>query len=449
MADSMSPDASPTELGKRSGVRRVNNLPLYIIGTAFTMFLVIMVVVAMNRANRKNGRAGEQKQSANTSMYAKEIVRDYNEGLIPAKKSGPPAIPDQPQAAPELTVPIARPNNPDSPPLPPRRGDLQRTPADNDLERIRQAKLQMFEQAVKGKTTVQVTDFRNKATTTGEPGTVRREEPVRDPTAAYKARLSQLQGTGTGAPGGAVPQLVETAADRVTRNDLNQFARHGQGDRWRLDSKPEVPRTPYELRAGFVVPAVMISGINSDLPGQIIAQVSQNVYDTPTGKYMLIPQGSRLVGSYSSDVAYGQARILVAWQRIVFPDGKAMDIGAMPGADGAGYAGFQDEVNNHYFRTFSSAFLMSGIIAGINLSQDSRNNDNGNTQRASDALSEAMGQQFGTVIAQMVSKNLNVAPTLTIRPGYRFNVMVVKDMTFTKPYQSFDYYSQHRRGGVR
>jgi type IV secretion system protein VirB10 len=99
MADSMSPDASPTELGKRSGVRRVNNLPLYIIGTAFTMFLVIMVVVAMNRANRKNGRAGEQKQSANTSMYAKEIVRDYNEGLIPAKKSGPPAIPDQPQAA--------------------------------------------------------------------------------------------------------------------------------------------------------------------------------------------------------------------------------------------------------------------------------------------------------------------------------------------------------------
>jgi len=135
MADSMSPDASPTELGKRSGVRRVNNLPLYIIGTAFTMFLVIMVVVAMNRANRKNGRAGEQKQSANTSMYAKEIVRDYNEGLIPAKKTGPPAIPDQPQAAPELTVPIARPNNPDSPPLPPRRGDLQRTPADNDLER--------------------------------------------------------------------------------------------------------------------------------------------------------------------------------------------------------------------------------------------------------------------------------------------------------------------------
>ena len=84
----------------------------------------------------------------------------------------------------------------------------------------------------------------------------------------------------------------------------------------------------------------MISGINSQLPGQVIGQVSQNVYDTPTGKYLLIPQGSRLVGTYSSDVVYGQERVLVAWQRIVFPDGKAMDIGAMPGADSAGYSGF-------------------------------------------------------------------------------------------------------------
>jgi type IV secretory pathway VirB10-like protein len=96
-----------------------------------------------------------------------------------------------------------------------------------------------------------------------------------------------------------------------------------------------------------------------------MAQIAQNVYDTPTGKHLLIPQGSRLVGSYSSDVAYGQARVLVAWQRIVFPDGKAMDIGTMPGADSAGYAGFNDQVNNHYLRVFGSAFLMSGVIAAV------------------------------------------------------------------------------------
>ena len=136
-------------------------------------------------------------------------------------------------------------------------------------------------------------------------------------------------------------------------------------------------------------------------------------------------------------VAYGQARVLVAWQRIVFPDGKAMDIGVMPGADSAGYAGFNDQVNNHYFRTFASAFLMSAVTAGITLSQD--NGSTGNSQRASDALSEALGQQLGQVTAQMIAKNLNIAPTLEIRPGYRFNVIVTKDMTFSKPYQSFDY----------
>jgi type IV secretion system protein VirB10 len=193
------------------------------------------------------------------------------------------------------------------------------------------------------------------------------------------------------------------------------------------------------LRAGFVIPATLISGINSDLPGQIMGQVSQNVYDTPTGRHLLIPQGSRLIGSYSSDVSYGQSRVLVAWQRIVFPDGKALDIGAMPGADSAGYAGFKDQVNNHYFRLFGSAFLMSAVTAGITISQDDNNVGTGNRQRASDAMSEALGQQLGQVTAQLIAKNMNIAPTLEIRPGYRFNVIVTKDMTLSKPYQSFDY----------
>ena len=131
--------------------------------------------------------------------------------------------------------------------------------------------------------------------------------------------------------------------------------------------------------------------------------------------------------------------MLIAWQRIVFPDGKAMDIGSMPGADSAGYAGFNDQVNNHYFRLFASAFLMSGVTAGITMSQNQDQQNNGNRQTASGALSEALGQQLGLVTAQLISKNMNIAPTLEIRPGYRFNVIVTKDMTFSKPYQAFDY----------
>jgi type IV secretion system protein VirB10 len=126
---------------------------------------------------------------------------------------------------------------------------------------------------------------------------------------------------------------------------------------------------------------------------------------------------------------YGQARVLVAWQRIIFPTGEAMDIGAMPGADGTGYAGLTDRTNNHYARLFLGAFLMSDITAGITYSQRQGQRDY-NTTDASSALSETLGQQLGQVTAQLIEKNLSVAPTLEVRPGYRFNILVVKDMVF-------------------
>jgi len=326
------------------------------------------------------------------------------------------------------------------------------------------AKLQQFEDAIKAKTGVQVTAPRSSGSTPGD-ATTNRSVPAThdealaalaavrqqidaqtsgDPTAAYRARLQQLQAFGglggVGTDGSTAPKLLQTADSSNNRNDIGQFSDSGHGDRWKLDSKPEAPRTPYELRAGFVVPATLISGINSELPGQIMAQIAQNVYDTATGKYLLLPQGSRLVGAYSSEVSYGQARVLVAWQRIVFPDGKAMDIGAMPGADSAGYAGFTDQVNNHYLRLYGSALLMSAVTAGIAYSQHQNQSNYGYQQpNANSAMSQALGQQLGQVTAQMIAKNLNIAPTLEIRPGYRFNVIVTKDMTFSKPYQSFDY----------
>lgn len=361
-------------------------------------------------------------------------------------------------------VTIVRPDNLDLPPRPPNltAGQLQRTPRDDELERIRMMKMQQLEEAVKARTTVQVIAPRSVGSSPGSSyaGTPKNQEDIlaklaavrqqidaaqqENPTAAYQNRLAQLQGTssadGAGMGGDTTaPQLLQTTASSG-KNTIDQFGNLGQGDRWKLNSQMEAPRSPYELRAGFVIPGTLISGINSELPGQITAQVAQNVYDTPTGKYLLIPQGSRLVGAYSSDVAYGQARVLVAWQRIVFPDGKAMDISAMPGADSAGYAGFTDQVNHHYVRLFGSALLMSAVTAGITYSQ--QQNQAATTYgapNANSALSQALGQQLGQVTAQMISKNMNIAPTLEIRPGYRFNVIVTKDMTFSKPYRSFDY----------
>lgn len=470
--DQMSPDASPGEQSNRSGVRRVNNMPVYIVVGGLAIFLLIMVLVASDRAAKQNqpGPRVEGGKGGNTSMFAKEIAGDQKDGMVQAKGAVPPAVPDL--AAPN-SVAIARPANLDVPPAPPgtlapptsqqqAQGQQVRSARDEEADRIRMMKLQQFDEAVKAKTSLSVAAPRSAgsnpaASPLGMQGTpASRDEALArlaavqqqieantrdDPTAAYKARLQQIQrgGTGGGASGGgqgaAAPKLMQVSAGR---NDIAQFAGSGQGDRWRLESQPEAPRTPYELRAGFVVPATLISGINSELPGQIVAQVSQDVYDTPLGKYKLIPQGSRLVGSYANEVAYGQSRILVAWQRIVFPDGKAMDIGSMPGADSAGYAGFKDQVNNHYFRLFSSAFLMSGVTAGIALSQPETGNPNARPT-ASSAMSEALGQQLGQVTAQLIAKNMNIAPTLEIRPGFRFNVIVTKDMTFSKPYAAFDY----------
>lgn len=450
--DLMSPSASPGKKSVRSGVRRVNNLPVYIVVGGLAVFLLMMVLVASDRAAQQR-RPGQQLQTGkggSASMFAKELAGDQQDGIIQAKnvplRSVPELVPMPP------SIGIVLPVNLDEPPLPP---NSQRTPVDQvgsardeEAERIRVMKLQQFDEAVKAKTALPVAMARSAAsnlsaariTPAAQNDVQDRLAAIRqqmtantgdDPTAAYNARLQQLQGM----PGLSPPNTVQGTSGR---NDLRQFAGQGQGDRWRLDSQPEAPRTPYELRAGFVIPATLISGINSELAGQIVAQVSQDVYDTPLGKYKLIPQGARLVGSYSSEVLYGQSRIFIAWQRIVFPDGKAMDIGAMPGADSAGYAGFKDQVNNHYFRLFSSALLMSSVTAGVALSQPETGNFNARPT-ASSAMSEALGQQLGQVTAQLISKNLNIAPTLEIRPGYRFNVVVVKDLTFAKPYAAFDY----------
>lgn len=455
--DQMAPDASPGQVSKKAGVRRVNNMPMYILGGVMGAFLLVMMLVAADRAAQQNAPyEREPERAGNSSQFAREIAGDLDGGIIEA--ATPPAVPDLEAADPAPAadpILIARPENLDAPPQPPR-SDLGQPATDPDAERIRMAKLQMLEEAAQARTGVQVVAPRSSGSSIGGQPQNRNDmlaqiAAVRerinqtqrdDPTEAYQARLAQLRAAGIGGQpaggmgSGGAPQLLPTS-NSSGGNNYSQFAGSGEGDRWQLNAQPEAPRSPYELRAGFVVPATLISGINSDLPGQIMAQVSQNVYDTATGRHVLIPQGSRLVGSYSSDVAYGQQRVLVAWQRIVFPDGKAMDIGSMPGADGAGYAGFNDRVNNHYWRVFSSAFLMSGVVAGISLSQD--NGSTGDRQRASDAMSEALGQVLGQTVAQMVSRNLNIAPTLEIRPGYRFNVIVTKDMTFSKPYQPFDY----------
>ncbi|KTD64439.1 TrbI/VirB10 family protein [Legionella spiritensis] len=402
----LSPDSSPQKL-TTAGVRRVNNMPLFIAIGVLTVFVVLIALVAQKRANAQNQITEPAKLKTakkNTMNLAYEVVGDHKSGMI-AANSAVKANPLEPS----LPMPV-----PQQPTVKLETED-QAIP-DNEIERIRQEKTQAFEEAVKAKTSIMVENARLN----GKDNTVGNDVNGAN---SFKEQLQSLQGMQKSMP---MPQTLGGIEDE---------------SRWHLNSKLENPNSRYELRAGGVIPGVMVSGISSELPGQIIGQVSQNVYDTATGRYLLIPQGTKLIGIYSSDVSFGQDSVLIAWQRLVFPDGKALDIGSMPGADSAGYGGFRDQVNHHYARIYGSALLMSGIVAGITYSQNAnQSNQIGyNQPTAGNVLSEALGQQLGEVTSQLVSKNLNVSPTIHVRPGYRFNVIVVKDLTFKQPYRSFAY----------
>ncbi|KTD14365.1 TrbI/VirB10 family protein [Legionella israelensis] len=404
--DLLSPDSSPQKLST-AGVKRVNNMPLFIAVGVLTVFVVLIALAALKRANAQNQIAEPLRLKTakkNTMNLAYEVVGDHKSGMIAANnvaKANP--------LEPSLPMPI-----PQQPTVKLETED--QSISDNEVERIRQEKTQAFEEAVKAKTSIMVENARFNV----------RDNTVGDNvngTNSFKEHLQQLQTMQNSRP---MPQTLGGAENE---------------SRWHLNSKLENPNSRYELRAGGVIPGVMVSGISSELPGQIIGQVSQNVYDTTTGRFLLIPQGTKLIGIYSSDVSFGQNSVLVAWQRLVFPDGKALDIGSMPGADSAGYGGFRDQVDHHYARIYGSALLMSGIVAGITYSQTAnQSNQIGyNQPTAGNVLSQALGQQLGEVTSQLVSKNLNVSPTIHVRPGYRFNVIVVKDLTFKQPYRQFVY----------
>lgn len=472
-ADPMSPDASPggasPKGGLITGVRRVNNWPLYIIGGLVVVFLIVVLMVVVERGNEQRVTTDDlqkPKQGTTSMDMARQVAGTTEGGEVPAGTPAPPVVPGVPAnptmvpgpvALDENGVPIA-PVNPDAPPIPPGgsagNGSPPQIPPEVQSRRqrlaaMRAAKDQMFTDAVRAPTNIKMAAARSAgspASGNANGTTAQRLDALRQQIAAAAAEGSEPQASDLQQLAALQGQMAANGGgdnamgQQQPNNDVGQFGNRQGSDRWKLNSQPAAPRTRYQLTAGFVIPGTLISGVNSQLPGQIVAQVSQNVFDSATGKYLLIPQGSRLVGQYSANVQYGQSRVLIAWQRIVFPDGKAMDIGAMPGSDSAGYAGFKDKVNNHYLRIFGSALFMSGVTAGATLSQPQSNFQNfGQRQSAGSALSEALGQQLGQATAMLVQKNLNISPTLMIRPGFRFNVVVTKDLAFSKPYRAFDY----------
>lgn len=401
-------DTTPNSLEpiKKVNAARMSKWPLYAVLLA-GLFLLGILIYSVNFAHNQ-----EEEQSGTPKVDIKEeekpLLMGEGRGLALAPPAGSPAVmqPDSPAQ-----------NSAKREPLIVVQSDKGQS--DNyrqELENLRRMKAQAHLTALSAPLGVK------KASQTGA-------VPVASVAGAASDKLSR--------PMPEPYSTQENGYDPAADKDKEAFFdRAGKDTSW-ISPHSRMAGQPFELKTGAVIPGVMVTGINSDLPGNIIAQVSQNVFDSATGNHLLLPQGAKLFGVYDSRVIYGQERVLVAWNRVVFPDGSAITLGAMPGSDMAGNAGYTDEVNNHYFRIFGSAVLMSMMSGGMAYTMDSLDNSNSESDKPTlqNEMGSALAAQLGQATLQLLQKNLNIKPTLEIRPGYQFNVIVTKDLVFQKPYR--------------
>ncbi|MFN7088953.1 MAG: IncP-type conjugal transfer protein TrbI [Allorhizobium sp.] len=418
--------------GSQQGrIRRLNRLPL-----AFALGLVVLVLatVIFGLSSRGLWRKGSGEVTIDdrgpASTFPENLKRGVGDGVIGENPEPPTAQPpmDAPRviAAPTLDRPLqAEPKSPTAPQasrpgLEPDqwRERLQREHEEQILnERHRQtmARLQRADGA--------------------------RASPMRIDTAAVAAVSSQdltansrVASTGNE---GLNARLI-AAAEALGMSGSGQRDQNGQRGKQAflnvgVDTLPNgglmaEPVSPLTLSRGSVIPAILLTGINADLPGRILAQVSQNVFDSATGQHLLIPQGSRLVGRYDSKVSFGQSRVLVVWTDIVLANGQSLAIGAMAGVDQAGQAGFKDKVHRHLWQSFGSAALIAILGTGMDLALP--DGPGTGSSDPSDAARRSFSETFGRLAERTISKNIDVQPTLTIRPGYRFNILVDRDLVF-------------------
>jgi len=210
-----------------------------------------------------------------------------------------------------------------------------------------------------------------------------------------------------------------------------EFLRSGPEKQIYNPHRLQTPASPYQLMAGAIIAASLVTGLNSDLPGFVIAQVTENAFDSVSGRHLLIPQGSRLIGKYDSVVAFGQERALVIWQRIVMPDGSSIVIDNLPATDTGGYAGLADEVDLHTWKLLKGVALATVLGVGSSLAFGSGSGDSDIIR----ALRESAGQTTNRAGQRLVERQLNVQPTLTVRPGWPLRVIVHKDIVL-RPYRT-------------
>lgn len=234
-------------------------------------------------------------------------------------------------------------------------------------------------------------------------------------------------------PGSAESARQDEAASQNGQDRKSAFLNAATDTKIYASGRLQTPASPFQVMAGTIIPAAMVTGLNSDLPGQAIASVIEPVYDTVTGKTLLIPQGSRLLGAYDAQVSFGQSRVLLVWTRLIMPDGSSIVLDRLPGADTKGFAGLEDKTNNHWGKLLAGAALST--LLGVGAELGSQNSGLGGTgqQPVVVATSRSAEESVNQVGQQVTRRNLNVQPTLTVRPGFPVRVIVNEDLVL-RPY---------------
>lgn len=222
--------------------------------------------------------------------------------------------------------------------------------------------------------------------------------------------------------GGSTPSIGDSGSE----NPQLAFLNADVDRRPVAQDRVAAPASPFVLQAGSVIPAALITGIRSDLPGQITAQVTQHIYDSPTGSILLVPQGTRIIGEYDNGVAFGQRRILLVWNRLIFPNGRSIVLERQTGADTQGYAGLEDGVDYHWWDLMRAAGLSTLLAMGAELTMD-------DDDRLIQAIRSGAQDTINDAGQQIVQRQMQVGPTLTIRPGFPVRVIVTRDLVL-EPY---------------
>ena len=304
-------------------------------------------------------------------------------------------------------------------------------PQETPEQRRIAAAYQREQEAILAPTSIRNSDSPSVPTAIGQPGS----NELAQAASSLSHALGATRQGGDPAPtnGQALQNDYDSQNMQSRKEAFLASSRDRQADDY-LRSGREAPVSRYEIKAGWEIPAILEQSLNSDLPGELKALVTSNVYDTATGLFFLIPQGSRLIGKYDSHIAYGQDGVQVAWNRIIFPDATSLDLDGMLGLDSHGNAGLRDKVDHHYRRLIGFTVLTSLFTAAFDISQ--RTNQTTLTYPTpAQTAGSAVGQELSETGAQITRRNLNVQPTIKVPAGYKFTVRVNRDILFEAPYE--------------